>query len=59
MEVYEGVTVQEAITASGLQEGGYKVTVNGVGADLAVLVHEGNVVALVPKVEGGIVARLF
>jgi hypothetical protein len=49
----QGMTVEEAIRSSGMEVGGYKVTLNGVGADLAAPVHENDVIALVPKVEAG------
>ena len=53
VEVSEGTTVEEAIRASGMDVGGYKVTLNGVGADLNAQVREGDIIALTPKVEGG------
>jgi len=53
VEVSEGTTVDEAIRASGMETGGYKVTLNGVGADLSAQVREGDIIALTPKVEGG------
>jgi len=53
VEVGEGTTVDEAIRASGMEGGGYKVTLNGVGADLSALVRDGDIIALTPKVEGG------
>ena len=53
VEVSEGTTVDEAIRASGMESGGYKVTLNGVGADLSALVRDGDIIALTPKVEGG------
>ena len=54
-EVPEGATVEEALEQSGMDGGGYKVTINGVGADLSARVREGDVIALVPKVEGGLI----
>jgi len=33
------MTVDEAIRSSGMEVGGYKITLNGVGADLAAPVH--------------------
>jgi len=44
---------EEAIEASGMDTDGYAITTNGVGAMLSSPVHEGDVIALVPKVEGG------
>ncbi len=52
-DVPDGSTVEECIRASGMEQDGYKITVNGVGADLTALIREGDVVALVPKVESG------
>ena len=54
VEVAAGATVEEALEASGMEEEGYSVTVNGVGAMLSGQLHENDVIALVPKVEGGI-----
>jgi putative ubiquitin-RnfH superfamily antitoxin RatB of RatAB toxin-antitoxin module len=53
VEISEGSTVEESIRASGMQDDGYKITLNGTGADLAALVKPGDVVAMVPKVESG------
>ena len=52
-ELPSGSTVEEAIKASGFETDGYAITTNGVGAMLSSPVHEGAVIALVPKVEGG------
>jgi len=54
VEVGAGTTVEEALQASGMEQDGYSVTVNGVGANLSASTREGDVIALVPKVEGGI-----
>ena len=35
----QSMTVDEAIRSSGMEVGGYKITLNGVGADLAAPVH--------------------
>ena len=53
VEVGAGSTVEEGLTASGMEQEGYSVTVNGVGANLSAQMREGDVIALVPKVEGG------
>ena len=53
VEVGSGTTVEEALEASGMAQDGYSVTVNGVGANLSASAREGDVIALVPKVEGG------
>jgi len=36
----QGLTVDEAIRSSGMEVGGYKITLNGVGADLAAQVRK-------------------
>jgi len=53
VEINQGATVEETVRASGMDGGGYRVTVNGVGADLSALIRENDVICLVPKVEGG------
>jgi len=53
VEVPAGATVEEAIRASLMETNGYSITCNGTGAMLSSPVHEGDVIALVPKVEGG------
>ena len=54
VEVSPGTTVDEAIRSSGLDTGGCKITINGIGADLSAQVKDFDVIALVPKVEGGV-----
>jgi len=53
VDVPAGASVEEAIEASGFETDGYAITTNGTGAMLSSPVHEGDVIALVPKVEGG------
>lgn len=53
VEVAAGTTVEEALDQSGMETDGYSVTLNGVGAMLSAQLHEGDVIALTPKVEGG------
>ena len=53
VEAAEGASVEDVLAASNLPDDGYSVTVNGVGAMLTGPVREGDVIALVPKVEGG------
>jgi sulfur carrier protein ThiS len=57
IDVSQGLTVEESIRASGMDDSGFKITVNGVGAELSALVRENDVIALVPKVEGGFELR--
>jgi len=53
VEVGSGATVEEGLSASKVETEGYSITVNGVGANLSASLREGDVIALVPKVEGG------
>jgi len=53
VEAAAGSTVEDVLESSGLETEDYSVTVNGVGAMLSAGLQEGDVVALVPKVEGG------
>jgi len=46
-------TVQEALDKAELPSQGYSVSVNGMGAGLSTALGEGDIVTLVPKVEGG------
>ena len=55
VEAAAGASVQDVLDQSSLErESGYQVTVNGVGAMLTAQIREGDVIALVPKVEGGL-----
>ena len=54
VEAPEGSTVDDALRLSEMEQEGYSITVNGVGANLTAHLSEGDVVALTPKVEGGI-----
>lgn len=54
VEAAAGATVDDVIEASGMETEDYSVTVNGVGAMLSASIQEGDVIALVPKVEGGL-----
>ena len=46
-------TVQEALDKAELPSQGYSVSVNGMSAGLSTALGEGDIVTLVPKVEGG------
>ena len=46
-------TVQEALDKAELPCQGYSVSVNGMGAGLSTALGEGDIVTLVPKIEGG------
>jgi sulfur carrier protein ThiS len=49
----EGSTVEDSLRISELEQEGYSITLNGVGANLTAHLSEGDIVALTPKVEGG------
>jgi sulfur carrier protein ThiS len=53
VEVPAGATAEEAIKASGFEIDGFACLTNGVGAMLSSPVHDGDVIVLSPKVEGG------
>jgi molybdopterin converting factor small subunit len=48
-----GATVQEALEGGSLPFQGYSISVNGMGAGLSTVITDGDLVTLVPKVEGG------
>jgi molybdopterin converting factor small subunit len=48
-----GSTVQEVLDKASLPYGGHQISVNGLGAGPSTALGEGDVVTLVPKVEGG------
>ena len=53
VDVPAGATVQEALSANHIPCDGYALSVNGLGATGFAALAEGDVVTLVPKVEGG------
>ena len=53
VEVPAGTTIREALDANHVPLEGYSVSVNGLGATPFAALAEGDVVTLVPKVEGG------
>ena len=53
VEIPTGSTVQEALDKAGMPYGGHSLSVNGLGAGPSTALGEGDVVTLVPKVEGG------
>lgn len=53
VEVTRGETVQEVLERAGLPTSGYAISVNGLGAGPSTGLSEGDIVTLVPKVEGG------
>jgi len=53
VEVPEGATIEEALQQNETPSQGYSISVNGLGASLSAGLADGDVVTLVPKVEGG------
>jgi sulfur carrier protein ThiS len=53
IEVPAGTAIEEALDTNDIPRQGYSVSVNGLGAGPATVLGEGDVVTLVPKVEGG------
>lgn len=54
VDVPAGSTVREALESHQIPQEGYSVSINGLGAGLHTALGEGDVVTLVPKVEGGV-----
>ena len=52
-EAPEGSTVGDALELAGIPSEGYSLTVNGLGAGPGAGLVDGDVITLVPKVEGG------
>jgi len=53
LDIPAATTVQEALNNNGIPTEGYSVSINGLGAGLHTALSEGDIVTLVPKVEGG------
>ncbi len=53
VEVAAGTTIGEVLNQESLPTEGYAISVNGLGASQTTALAEGDVVTLVPKVEGG------
>lgn len=54
VEVAAGTTIAEALAQEDLPTQGYAISVNGLGASTTTALSDGDVVTLVPKVEGGV-----
>ena len=54
IDVPAGSSIEEALEANEVPRHGYSISVNGLGASPHTSLGEGDVVTLVPKVEGGI-----
>ena len=56
-EAPEGSIIEDVLSQAGVPSEGYSVTINGLGAGLSAQLGDGDVVTLVPKVEGGLQPR--
>ena len=54
VDVPAGSTVQETLESNQIPRDGYSISINGLGASPQAALGEGDVVTLVPKVEGGL-----
>ena len=52
-EMQSGATIEDACEKAGISHHGYSLTLNGLTASSETSVSEGDIVTLVPKVEGG------
>ena len=53
VEAASGATIAEVLDANDLSAQGHAIRVNGLGCSTTTALAEGDVVTLVPKVEGG------
>ena len=53
LDVDEGATVEDAITAAGHDYHGYSLNLNGLGTAPDAVLSDGDVVVVSPKVQGG------
>ena len=53
VDIAAGTTIAEVLDSESLPTEGYAISVNGLGASNSTALAEGDVVTLVPKVEGG------
>ena len=54
VDIAAGSTIQEALDHETLSAQGYALSINGLGCSTSTALAEGDVVTLVPKVEGGV-----
>jgi sulfur carrier protein ThiS len=55
IELPAGSTVQDALDKADMASEGYSLSINGLGVSSGAAVADGDIVTLVPKIEGGIV----
>ena len=53
-ETPAGTTIAELLVAEDISTAGYAISVNGLGASGSTALADGDVITLVPKVEGGV-----
>jgi sulfur carrier protein ThiS len=53
VDIAAGTTIAEVLASEALPVEGHAISVNGLGASHSTALTEGDVVTLVPKVEGG------
>lgn len=53
VETPAGTTIAELLAAEDVATSGYAISVNGLGASGSTALADGDVITLVPKVEGG------
>jgi len=53
-DVPAGSNIENVLNKADFDPAGYSITINGLGAGLGAAVSDGDIVTLVPKVEGGI-----
>jgi sulfur carrier protein ThiS len=53
VEIAAGTTIAEVLVQQDIPSQGHAISVNGLGASTTTALCEGDVVTLVPKVEGG------
>lgn len=54
VELPAGSTVQDALNKAEIGSTGYSLTINGLGASAGVALSDGDIVTMVPKIEGGL-----
>jgi sulfur carrier protein ThiS len=53
VEIAAGTTIAEVLASEDMPHQGHAISVNGLGASTSTALTEGDVITLVPKVEGG------
>ncbi len=53
VELPAGSTIQEALDKADMETDGYSLSINGLGASAGAVVTDGDIITMVPKIEGG------